>query len=546
MLFAGVSMADTPASRFTLRDLPLPAKLVVTCFLLAVALGYTAALAQLHFQDSKSGAPMPTVDDVVRKFTGRTRATAEAKPPVSTFVRLITAPEDATFGGMGTMVPAFTTQCPDFTKVSRGGGPALAHLRAERMGERDALVLWAGAPPEERAKAYADNHFGIPADQMPKSITKEFRSAADAVKVKSIIDARCARCHRANDAAADAGGATKFPLDTYAGVEKYLQVLPVDTVGGWTKTEQPMSLTKLTQSTHAHLLSFAVLFSLTGLVFAFTSYPTSVRCIVGPWALVAIITDVVFWWLARMSDQYGVYFAMAVIGTGGLAGLGLGTQIVLGLWNMYGPKGKLAILVVFALGGAAAGFVFKQVVLPGLDEKKRLAEQPKTPDAGTKPPLVTPVTKLSRLEQVLQFPVKDAAGKDLAVLDMPFKVEPDWNMVRAFFDADADEFADAKKKKDKDTMAELMPERHGELQAVLAWRKLPDADRRKTFEANAVELPPDLAKQVTSKYVAKASNRIKIESIITDRCVRCHGGDVDPKNRFANYDTLKQFLDPPK
>ena len=64
-------MSQPTPTRFTLRQLPLPAKLVVSGFLLAVGLGYTAAMVQLHMQDSRSGELMPTMKDVVLKFTGK-------------------------------------------------------------------------------------------------------------------------------------------------------------------------------------------------------------------------------------------------------------------------------------------------------------------------------------------------------------------------------------------------------------------------------------------------------------------------------------------
>jgi hypothetical protein len=298
-----------------------------------------------------------------------------------------------------------------------------------------------------------------------------------------------------------------------------------------------MNLTKLTQSTHAHLLSFAVLFSLTGFVFAFTSYPTSVRCIVAPLALVAIVTDVAFWWLARMSDTYGVYFAMAVVGTGGLVGLGLGAQIVLSLWNMYGPKGKLVILVLFALGGVAAGLVVNQLILPGLKGKE-------TPNGGNGNGNKPPATGPSRLELVLQIP-KGPDGKPTAVLDIPFKQQPDWNMVRALFDQDSDEWAQAKREKDQKAMDELMPQRQGELEALVAWVKLPDPEREKTYKDDAFPLP-EAAKQATLRFVK--DGKLKISTLITERCVRCHGGDVKEENRFADYETLKKtgFLEPKK
>src|SRR5262245_14928605 len=143
-------MTDT-AAPFTLRRLPLPAKLVITCFLLAVGVGYTAAMVQLHVQDSKSGKPMPDVHDVILKYTGKKWFQSEAEPPkqVSTFERLITADEQLPFGSAGTMAPAFTTKDPAFTRAVRGAGPAQPSIRAEREGERAVLVLWANTPPDE-------------------------------------------------------------------------------------------------------------------------------------------------------------------------------------------------------------------------------------------------------------------------------------------------------------------------------------------------------------------------------------------------------------
>ncbi|HVL11497.1 MAG TPA: hypothetical protein VM529_02970 [Gemmata sp.] len=521
-------MSDASAARFCLRDLPIPAKLVVTCFLLAVGLGYTSAMVQLHFQDSKSGAPMPTVADVVVKFTGKKWFDNNPdQPPVSAFVHLITAKEGQPFSGSGTMSPAFFAKSKDFTEAAR----------ADRTGERDMLVLWATAPADARRAAYDADKFKPEEAAAPAAITSAFKHADGEVKVKSIIEARCVRCHREDGADPDAGGATSYPLDRYEGLEKYLKVDPARPFregGDWVKVQEPISLDKLTQSTHAHLLSFAVLFSLTGLTFAFTSYPTSVRCLIGPLALVAIVTDVCFWWLARLSDTYGIYFAMGVIGTGGLAGLGLGAQIVLSLWNMYGPKGKLVILLLFLVGGATMGLVFKQLIIPGLEEKKRLAEQ--NGQVAKKDAAV-----MSRLEAVLQL--KDAAGKELPVLDVPFKKEPDWNMVRALYDFDNAEFADAKKEKDQAEMKRLMPERDGERLALIAWAKLPDAERKKVFDEDAFALPPG-AERATPAYVK--NGKLKIATLITDRCVRCHAGDVKDENRFADYDTLKKskFLDP--
>src|SRR6478609_3923881 len=112
--------APAESARFTLRDLPFPAKLVVTCFLLSVGLGYTTAMVQLHFQDSKSGEPMPTPADVVVKFTGKKWLTEAPPKPVSKFVQLITT-SSGTFGSNGTMLPAFFEKDPSFKKALHNG-----------------------------------------------------------------------------------------------------------------------------------------------------------------------------------------------------------------------------------------------------------------------------------------------------------------------------------------------------------------------------------------------------------------------------------------
>src|SRR5688572_3036315 len=100
-----------PAARFTLRQLPLPAKLVVTTFLLAVGLGYTAAMVQMHFQHTRpDGEPMPMVEDVVEIFAGKRKPKPgeTAAAPVSKLERLVRGPvRGAPFNGSGSMAPAF-------------------------------------------------------------------------------------------------------------------------------------------------------------------------------------------------------------------------------------------------------------------------------------------------------------------------------------------------------------------------------------------------------------------------------------------------------
>jgi hypothetical protein len=372
----------------TLRDLPLPVKVVVSVFLMAVGLGYTSAIVQLHMQDSKSGKPMPTVEDVVRKYTGKKKADPndpELKP-ISRLEALVTCPANAISGN--SMSGAFTTDdrakgALKYANAIKGKSPEqVVEINAQRVGEQIAVALWVNAPEEPRRAAYAADKFVPPAGKLPKTITAAFLDG-DGIKIKSIVDNRCVTCH------SKGGDKEDVPLDTYDGLAKFMGVEAVAAGGDWVKVEEPVSLTKLTQSTHAHLLSFAMLFSLTGLVFALSSYPVWARCVLGPWVVLAVFADVSLWWLARLSDEWGPYFAMGIIGTGGLAGLGLAGQITLGLFNMYGRTGKAVLVMLMLFGGGIAALVIVNKVVPGLKDREKQNQppkpQPEPPAKGDEP-----------------------------------------------------------------------------------------------------------------------------------------------------------------
>jgi hypothetical protein len=240
---------------------------------------------------------------------------------------------------------------------------------------------------------------------------------------------------------------------------------------------------------------------------------------------------------------------------------------------MYGAKGKFVILLLFAAGGAALGLVFLKVAMPGLEEKKRLLEattapvsqstatQPQPPSKdgngkdGNGGNLVIPKAKddntsvvppiapgLTPFQRVLMHPVKGPDGKEIPIAALKFKVKDDdgkpldGGMVRAFFDKDA-EF----KKMSPAEQQKAMPERHGEREALLAWSILPDAERKKAFDADSFSLPPELAKKpITSDYAA--GGKVKIKRLIEDRCISCHAGE-DDEVMFVDYASLKRFLD---
>jgi hypothetical protein len=559
----------------SLRDLPLPVKVVASVFLMAVGVGYTSAMVQLHMQDSKSGQPMPTVEDVIRKYTGKQKAdpNAPVRQPVSRLEALVTSPAVAISGN--SMSGAFTTAdiapgALKFNNVIKGKTPEqVLEIKAQRAGEQIALALWVNAAGEPRKAAYAADRFVPPAGKMPKAVTPAFLDG-DGIKIRSIIDNRCVTCH------SKGGEKEDVPLNTYDGLAKFMKVEAVAVGGEWVKVEEPISITKLTQSTHAHLLSFAVLFSLTGLAFACSSYPVWVRCILGPWVVLAVVADVSLWWLARLSNEWGPYFAMGIIGTGGLAGLGLAGQITLSLFNMYGRKGKAVLVLLMAAGGLLAALVFVTKIKPELDDKlnappksdvaredaqvrkddkekeRPRAEQPPPKDNGDgngkEPPKVEPPKgDASPLERLLVFPVKGPDGKVLTMEETSFDGGEDGNMARAFFDKEKayrntiNDEAVPQEQKDK-----LHAARDGERLALIAWIRAADPTRKSAFESDGFVPPSDLVGRPISPEYLK-DGKVLIKTLITDRCLRCHGpgGNKYKEYPLDTYEALRTYLNPP-
>jgi hypothetical protein len=402
-----MDLNPTP-QRFTIRDLPLPAKLVLTVFLMAVGLGYGWAMMQLHFKHASKGELFPGSTSVVERFSGVRPPWEKEEPPPA---EPKPADHKAGNGAPGKLVAGvkikslFAGRCADchgpkgekkdipltryadiaklvatppakgkmhiaiakendddwnkdnmtqaFTKKSNvkvGGDEVewkdflkdhpdkVGQVRAERDTERKALLAWldAGAPED----AYEKDAFPLPPELRGKPLTKDYATQAPELS-------------KEEKAAADAGQNAAVTVKKRKNAK-----------------ERQLSVESLTQSTHAHLLSFAVLWACTGLIFAFTSYSFCLRLTLAPLVLAAQVIDVCFWWLARLSDV-GPYFALGIMGTGGLVGLGLSLQILLSLFNMYGGKGKAVLLALLLAGGAGGGLVFVKYVQPHIAEEAK-------------------------------------------------------------------------------------------------------------------------------------------------------------------------------
>jgi hypothetical protein len=358
----------TAPERLTLRALPLAARLVLAVFLIAVGLGYGSALVQLHFQHASPGQLMPTAADVVRKFHGD----PDPAKRVSPLQRLLEADEAQSFNGSGSMAAAFTKRSEGWSKAVRQKPEA--EVRREREGERQALLWWL-ADGLKRA-AYDADRLPLPVSLAGQPVTAEFRADDGSVKVKSLFAARCARCHQKDG---DDANAAAYPLDTFEHIQSYAKV---DAAAG------AMSVAKLAQTTHAHLLSFAVLFALTGLIFALSSYPGWLRGVLAPLVLVAQVVDVSCWWLARLDGPPGELFAQAIPVTGGIVGVGLVLQIVLSLFDLFGGAGKVLLLLLFVAAGVGAAALKQQVIDPQMqrerDEQAAAAAPEKPAENGGK------------------------------------------------------------------------------------------------------------------------------------------------------------------
>jgi hypothetical protein len=356
-------------SKLTLRELPLPARLTLSVFLLAVGLGYFSALMQLHFKNATRGEPLPTANDVVEIFSGvENWPVPKPAPPrqVSKLERLLMGPEDESTAKGESMAKPFFKGDADYMKKIEKDPQREPALHEEREGERQAIVAWINLPDEERKAAYENDELTLPAALVDHPISKEVVDPNGQIRVNFLIQARCAKCHD------DAGKPGKKRLVDY---EEFAEVLFVPTVG---HTSRQMSVDALTQTTHLHLLSFCMLWMLTGLIFAFSSYWKWFRCILAPVVLLAQVADVACWWLARL-DGVGPYFALVIIGTGTVVGVGLILQIVLSLFDMYRLSGKVVLVLLF--GALLGGGVY---LAPRIGDYLNREKAP-TPGAPTAP-----------------------------------------------------------------------------------------------------------------------------------------------------------------
>lgn len=362
------------SSRFvTLGELPLSARLTLAVFLLSVGIGYVSALVQLHFQHATPGELLPSPEDAVRVFHGDTGA-----KPKSKIEQLL--PEDyqgKKLNGQGQMTAAFFNRSEDYKDAiaerarelaKKQGvkkpdqaikGAATAEVDFERNGERLAMIAWVRSGAKE-AEYNADN-FPLPPEIEKLPLTRKMLVEQNgeiveprAVKIQTLFQQRCANCHQ------EGGEGQNYPLTNFTEIKKYVSV----------KSSEGMSMVKLAQTTHTHLLSFAMLYGLTGLILSFSSYPRLVRIVLCPLPLLAQIVDISFWWLARLPDPNGPMFARWIVYSGAVVAIGLLLHIVLSLFNLFRVKGWLVLVLLFAAAGYAGYETKIRVIDPYITREK--------------------------------------------------------------------------------------------------------------------------------------------------------------------------------
>lgn len=386
---------STTANRYTLRDLPLPAKLVVTTFLISVGIGYLWAMAQIHFKHASHGNPLPTTADLVSRFSGvpwPLEPKPDDEPP--------TEDEGANLNAIAFKRPGIKIKSIVKNRCVRchqaGGDKADAplvtwenvakQLTPNRSNTKGRMYKQLQGKREDwdnnMVAAFFEQSEGWDKLSAEKKKAQEPKRESERLALVAWIDAGASKAEYEAD---------RFPLPATIKIEQVspglLTETDPDAVAALPVQENPqkektarerwdeakgrqINVEHLTQSTHAHLLSFAMLWALTGIAFAFTSYSTFIRCVLSPIVLIAQVADVACWWLARLDQPVGPYFALAIVGTGAIVGLGLMSQIVLSLFNMYGPKGKAVLCLICAVGIGLFGLTYVKVIEPELQAER--------------------------------------------------------------------------------------------------------------------------------------------------------------------------------
>ena len=304
---------ETIALPIRLGALPVPAKVMLTCFLILVSAGYLVAVLNIyeHNQDADL-EPGLSLDDLRVRYHGWT------KPPAPAPAAPAPAPKEGEPAATAPAAPAGPVS-PMLKMVLPGGG---MRKYLDKGGETSAraLVSWlqAGSKKEDFAR---------------EGVFKEGDPS-----VSDVLEEQCIKCHNAQSGKKKdvPYAATAKSTPEYEMVAKQALASAAASRGEAVYLA-PMALSELIQSTHAHILSIPVFALAVGCLFFLTGQRPAVKAVLGPLPMIGAMLDIGGWWLARPFEP-GIYVIAAA---GGIFGgsLALQTLCVLGsLW--LGGRGK--------------------------------------------------------------------------------------------------------------------------------------------------------------------------------------------------------------
>jgi len=276
-----------------LARLSLPAKLLITLLLLIIGPGYLFGTANIFFKHQNAdGEPGLTVDDLRATFHGMTR----------TF-----QPEDKTIVNSAML------------KQVRPGGDMREHL--DKGGEPAVRSLLAWLENTAKEDEFAKPGLAEPGDP----------------SAQQIIKAHCIECHNA-----DGGEMEEVPYaETADGEPEYTLVMVtakpeirVQEAGLQTVVIKPISEAKLVHVTHIHILTMPIFTFVVGVLFLLTGIPQSIKLLIGPLPMLAVLLDISGWWIARFVEP----FIFVIAAAGGLFGATYALQILCVLGSLWFGK----------------------------------------------------------------------------------------------------------------------------------------------------------------------------------------------------------------
>ncbi len=276
-----------------LPKLPLPAKLLITLFVLIIGPGYLFGTANILYKHQDAdGEPGLTINDLKATFHGLTRTyKPEDKVTVNSEMLIQVHPD----GEMREY-------------LEEGGEPAIR-----------GLITWL----EQEAKE---------ADFAKEGLVQEGDPSAQA-----IITAHCVECHNA-----DGGDNEDLPFADTADEEAQFKLVDVaskaeinrEESGEVTQEFKPTGTSRLIHITHVHILSMPVFTFIVGCLFLMTGVSDKLKLLIGPLPMLAVMLDIGGWWLARWIEPF-IY----VIGAaGGLFGTMYALQILCILGSLWVGK----------------------------------------------------------------------------------------------------------------------------------------------------------------------------------------------------------------